>query len=722
MKRNFMALLAFWIIFSGLAEANTYLKVLDPRFNTNYKLPGSIEEFTVAVKPRGIYFEYDIYISFNSKGSQWTRDLDTLEVEYFFDLPEKAFMTDSWLWYNNLILRARIIDIWTASQIYENIVHRVRRDPSIIYRRSTTQYEMRIFPMVGNSFRKVKISYMAPATWTANSVSAQLPLWLVNASAAAPGKVRIITYPNADFKNPKIAETSDYLFTEADNKEFGHHYFTDMLPSNKFGNYNLSFDSPAQNGTYVNFNYFNSESIFQMVFFPFQALDFRPSRKILFLVDNDQYNSTYKAGDVESYLESLILGNITDKDSFNVIFSGIEPKKLSNTWIKGDRDSVLKALETLNPADLKSYSNLPSLMSAGIEFLNNNGKSGNILLISSSVSFGDYEVANEFIQEIMGRMQREYPVFVADSSNGHLQKYVINNLSYYGSEYFYTNLCRLTGGALNKIYNTGVALPTLLQNALNSLSPDINTFDFYTTLKDGMTYGKYHLSATSQNYYYYQPIMMVGKSVGSFPMTIQAGGFIKDKAFTKIINLEEKDISFNDYNNNQIWNANLMRTYENKQTKNNLDVLEIIDLSKANRVLSQYTAFLALETDVYDSTDNSTEDPDDNDDGELNAVDETVIVYDNESVFHISPNPFTSAAEITVSLPDRANSDITSIEIFDMLGRKVKVFDIAGIAGMKDFRLKWNGVGDDDNTVQNGSYVLVVSTATRKYSVKLIKI
>lgn len=719
MKRNLLVLLALIVLISCFAESQTYLNVLDPRFNTNFKQPGSIREFIVTVKPRGIYIEYEMYITFNSKGSKWSRDTDTLEIEYFFDLPESAFMIDSWLWYNNIILRARLIDIWTASQIYENIVHRIRRDPSIIYKHTAKQYEMRIFPMVGDSYRKVKISYMAPATWSVNSVIGQLPLWLVNASSTAPEKVRIITYPNKDFTNPRITETSDYTFTEGEDKEFGHYYYVDLLTGKKFGNMSISFDTPVKNGVYVNYSFFNNESIYQMVFFPTQLLDFRESRKILFLADNEQSNTSSTGANTEDFLENLIYNNITDLDSFNVMFSGLEPKMLSSGWIGGDKKSVETAMGKINNTDLKSYSNLPSLFNAGVDFLNKNGKSGNIILISSSSALSDLSAANDLIGEIMTKMMKKYPIYVADFANLNLKKYVINNLTYYGNEYFYTNLCRLTGGALTKMYGSSYTMQNLFQAAINSIAPEITNFDYHTSLKDGLTYGKFNLSGTGSNFNLNQPIMQVGKSVGQFPLTITAGGFLKDKVFTKTIELNDKDISFDDYKNNQIWNALLIKTYESKQTKTNHDVLEIIDLSKANRVLSFYTAFLALETDVYDSTNNSTEGEDDDNNGDLTSVIENDY---NESVFNIYPNPFSVSTSITISLPKVTDMEITGLEIYDMLGRKVKTIDVSSYQGLTSFSFRWQGDNEEGSIVQNGAYILVVSTPIRKYSVRLIKI
>lgn len=60
---------------------------------------------------------------------------------------------DSWLWIGDEISKAMILDKWTASSIYENIVKR-RKDPSILTKMSDLQYELRIFPMAGNEKEK----------------------------------------------------------------------------------------------------------------------------------------------------------------------------------------------------------------------------------------------------------------------------------------------------------------------------------------------------------------------------------------------------------------------------------------------------------------------------------------------------------------------------------------------------------------------------------------
>ena len=94
-----------------------------------------IEEAVVSVHPKGIYMEVGhIPDVLCARGVLFCSAQDTLEVEYFFSLPDGAVVTDSWLWVEDVIIRADIQDAWTAQETYENIVRR-RRDPSILYKR-----------------------------------------------------------------------------------------------------------------------------------------------------------------------------------------------------------------------------------------------------------------------------------------------------------------------------------------------------------------------------------------------------------------------------------------------------------------------------------------------------------------------------------------------------------------------------------------------------------
>jgi len=193
------------------------LRVGDPR-NSWYTYPGSIEEAVLTVEPKGIFMEYGLYLTFSSEGTPWTDVADTLEVILDFALPQEADIFDSWLWFGEDTVRAELMDKWTASLIYESIVNR-RRDPSIPTKQSSTQYELRVFPMAGNETRKVKISYLMPTSWTKQVVSADLPLGIFTENNTYPEYFRVVAQIDSIWSNPRIVQDGDLEFMNDPTRE-----------------------------------------------------------------------------------------------------------------------------------------------------------------------------------------------------------------------------------------------------------------------------------------------------------------------------------------------------------------------------------------------------------------------------------------------------------------------------------------------------------------------
>lgn len=168
---NRSILISISLVLMNLFELLAYnqLRVLDPRAQWRNG-PGSIDSATIVAKPKGMYIEYSIYMNLSAKNLSFAQS-DSLEIVFDFDLPKEAIVTESWLWLNpTTIIKGKLLDVWTASTIYENIVKR-RTDPSILKKLGDTYYQLRVFPMNGNSFRKVKITYLMPLTIGNNNFS-----------------------------------------------------------------------------------------------------------------------------------------------------------------------------------------------------------------------------------------------------------------------------------------------------------------------------------------------------------------------------------------------------------------------------------------------------------------------------------------------------------------------------------------------------------------------
>jgi hypothetical protein len=109
------------LFFSSTTYGYDQLRIQHPQ-QTWRSGQGTIDEAIISIRPQGIYMEYGLYLTFSARDLNFTA-ADSVEVQFFFDLPPEAIVHDLWLWVDDQIVRALILDRWTASSIYENIIN-----------------------------------------------------------------------------------------------------------------------------------------------------------------------------------------------------------------------------------------------------------------------------------------------------------------------------------------------------------------------------------------------------------------------------------------------------------------------------------------------------------------------------------------------------------------------------------------------------------------------
>ena len=703
--------LLFLFLLANFSFAYTYLYVQDPR---GWKSgTGTIDEATVSVKPFGIYMQMELYLTFSAKGLGFY-NTDTLEVQYYFDLPENAIVTDSWLWMDQDTIKAKIMDQWTASSIYENIVKR-RRDPSILFKRSATQYELRIFPMAGDKSRKVKISYLVPSQWNAYIVTVPLPTNLLTVSLNQLSKLDLNVELSQNWNNPQILEYPDILFQSVNDSISGIFYKA-VIPGTAFQN-NLTFgiSSPLRNGIFISKFGEGTEGIYQMAFLPSKVLNISEPTKTSVLIDYDPSKTTTTKTELLANLKSVVMSNFSSKDSFNLIFSKVNINRISNDWIPGDSVSIDSIFKNLNENQIADYSSLPSLLANGIDFIKNHGNDGNIILVASSDQVGDYQSANQLINDILSLMNPKFPINVVSFQNINYSYHWFNGQNYLGNEYFYQNITRITLGSYFSLYNSSSNFSNLLPEAFQSLNGFISSFDLHTKLDNGFCYERYNLGTSSNLTYLNKPILQIGKYWGNFPFIIEASGVYKSNPFSEQFILDDSLLFVSDSSNEKIWAGNYINSLENQIQSNDI-VNEIIYNSISERILSIYSAFICLDPSMenqvcYDCLDN----------GEIigDIKDSTGNKNDSLSL-SAYPNPFNSQVNIKITLPDNYNSQNVTFKLYNILGQLIKTFNPDIFAGRKEFKITWNGKNDSGNDVSSGNYFFVVSAPGKVQSMKLV--
>ncbi|MFW5831204.1 MAG: VIT domain-containing protein [Prolixibacteraceae bacterium] len=699
------ALLAVFL-FAVLSSQAQNLRILDPQNWRNGQ--GTIEETKITYEPQGLYMKMDWEITFSAKGLHIFSESDTVEVEYRFNLPEGALITDSWLWFGDTILKAKIIDRWSAREIYEEIVGR-RRDPSILFKNGNQNYELRIFPMAAKESRKVKLTVLLPAEWNSNTVSALFPAENIMVSKY-PADIKVMAKLSPEWTNPVVSGENIIPLDVVNDSANDTTHFTFYNANELTHNQKFMVGSPLKSGPYLSFYENGDEKFYQLAVLPLQEMNIGEKQKILFLFDYQKENSNLSQEQLLNNFTERITTFFNGKDSFNILYHDFKLQKAADSWIPGDSTSIANAIGNLGKDPFVSYSNLATLLASGIEMAaaENNVK---IILISNTDKLDDIPSANQLISDLLKLANPAVPVFISDFQTKNHTWYRGGGVNYQGNEYFYRNLARMTGGDYCSA-KEGNSFTECFNKIYQSAASENGMIDIHTTLESGFCYGRFRLNK-DENVFSKMPYLEMGKYSGEFPFKIEVTGEYAGEIFSNSITIEKENTTASDSVISQIWIGNEILELEKSAHYSSYGIInEIIDKSLANRILSLYTAFLALEPGMLDEL-NETDKR-----GEPTTAAEEIR---NESEdIKIYPNPFTDKVNIEVQLPENMNRNHVKLEIYDLFGKLIKTFDARQFETLSEIKIEWNATSENGNRVPDGTYLFVCTTPEGKISKKLI--
>lgn len=238
----FLAVPSFLTVIPVFAQ----LSVMDPQ-KVGSK-PAYIDEATIVIEPRGGFVHESIYLEYSDHG-QFPGN-GNLEITHQFELPAGSAVNDLWLWVGDSVMRGTVLDTWTGRHIYDSIVTR-KIDPAFLTK-SGSRYDLKIYPLVSGKKRKVKLTLVAPTRWLGNVATAELPLVLLNGSAATKRPCRVL-FKSASpiWGTPKIGELP-FLLPRSNFDSLGNHYtFFQIADVAGLKSLSASFSVSFPNGVYA---------------------------------------------------------------------------------------------------------------------------------------------------------------------------------------------------------------------------------------------------------------------------------------------------------------------------------------------------------------------------------------------------------------------------------------------------------------------------------------
>jgi hypothetical protein len=709
MKQLF-TLTFLWFLFSSLpSNAQFSLTVGNPKISQTVQ-QGTIEEATLSIRPKGVYWEYGLYLTFSSRGTTYDAD-DSLEIKLKFELPENAIVHDSWLWINDNIFQAKILDKWTATEVYEGIVNR-RQDPSILYKIDAKKYELRVFPLVGDQTRKVKITFLMPTDWSASKVWAGIPTNILNTSKNKLPEFDLLVWPGLDWENPilvkQILNSTNVTLEQAIDTQNEVFYKT-KVPNVLFNtDLLLRFDSPMKDGRYLSTSSDSLDGMYQLAIIPQTEVSALKVKKIALLFDYDKFGGSVADSVALTYTKIQLMSNLRPVDSFNVFYTDTIIKKASSQWLPATQSNLQAAIFGLKPV---GTSKLGELLKDGIQFCQNNGNDGTILLLSNAAQYcskADATVMYDSLIDLMGNVQPE--IHVVDYRTNSSPNAFIGGITYTGNEYLYFRLAQTTSGSANYVrYNTIQKITTF--GFESAYYTPIENFDFYTTVENGFCYARYFVNNVASRYAN-KPILQIGRYHGSFPFHVEMTGQLNGNGFLTNDQIPQSEFFKNERLLPKMWSGKQIQELESYPNSNNI-IFDIVQNSLEARVLSKYTAFLCLEDSASFCDD---------------CLDETQFTSTNnpnvspDSLVTAFPNPFSDNVLISVNIDQlKSKTSRTYLEIYNLSGQLVRHFESPASNSAGPINYRWDGTNTLGASVPAGVYILMVKSGEWSQVLKLVK-
>lgn len=685
---------------------------------------GIIENAKLVIQPYGSYTKNDLYLTFAAKGMTVFQPNDSVEIRLQFNHISGGNFTDMWLWIGNEPVRALIADRAKAKATYEGIVKR-RQDPALLERIYDNYYKLSIYPMRGDSSRKVKLSYFVPGTLTDSILTTAIPYWILRSSSLIQFNTSIIVIKDSVWKNPVLKSTIETSLVLGNDPEYGEVYKTSISPSTLLSlqSLNVVWNNSSLIKPYLVERFQKDTSgVYQLSIQPGKIFGLNNiGRKFLFLVNYDSMSgsSAYSRNEIVNDLLNTINTQLTSKDSFNVIFSGKEvPLRLRNNWISTQKDTVASLLTSI-----KSKSNfldgfeLSKLFFTAAQFIKGNGADGHIILISSSEEyFNKISIANVFADSLFKLIPLKTQIHIIDNNQWYHYHYS-NGRGYYGNQYLYELIANKSLGSLVRktIYpgaydNNGIYLTQFI----NLIRGKINYLDMTVTLQNGIAYMKqtlgYPLMAVASS----NTIRQAGLFKGSFPLNVEITGQYDGNLLYKKVTIPESEFIPTDSSLYSVWASYLINNLRSSVITQEIKQ-QISDLSIKYRVLSEYTAFLALEPGQV-LCDTCVSNP-----GTIvTTTDKETSVPRSYEVLQAYPNPFNPSTTLKIRLPEQVDAASSFLSIYNTLGQLVKRFDTSKLSNKEFATLIWDAKDDQGKSVATGMYIVILQTQIGKHSLKLM--
>lgn len=674
-----------------------------------------VDTASLTILPRGAYIELDLELTISYDFQSWFfKNYNELEFLWQFNLPDQAVVTDFWLWYGDSILKPTIMDKWTAELLFSEVSSPVRNPGLLIQsfpdREGQVAHSLRIYPIMRNEKRKFKIHYLLPARPTNQTLRLWLPTSQLT-SRLSPGtdslKIIFLSEQKPDFIG--VNPSNEIYHPDIQSWEFKIGLDYDRFVE-------LVYPTPITQKCFFSSYADSNESFYQLAIYPPEVPQQRTPRNFLILVDFNRFNTGGLDGElVLLLLKETMQQALSPQDSANIIVSYDDLTYGADRLLACSEANLDQLFENVLQRSFPSYSNLQILTAAAANFVSSRYDSTDIMLFTNtdeiSLSTSSKE---ELADKIIAMFSPGTKIHIVDLEN---KSGLVYNSQY--SQYetqlqsFFARICYQSAG--NLFFLRYHSIKNILAALFYEMVSHFEEVEVQTRFASGYAYGK-HFIALHEGYYPFKfPIMQTGRFQGSLPLDITVLGKIQLQKVIDNFAITDQDVVPGANSLVTAWYGDQIHQLL-KKPQINATILDIMDISLKQSILTPYTGFLIFRPEENHGYQEEEDDP--------NKYTHVAIAEDDTSTevieFEAYPNPFNEVVTLNFTVPVTKNPSKVSLTIYNYLGQKVEDFRIdASLFGRQ--QITWNAK-HSSNPISSGVYFAVLSGSNWKKTMKLVLI
>ncbi|RPI00098.1 MAG: T9SS C-terminal target domain-containing protein [Calditrichaeota bacterium] len=678
-----------------------------------------VTDVTDVIERRGLYLEHNIYLTFAYDFQSWFfKNYDELEMEWSFDVPEEVILYDLYYQEGDSMRRAEILDRWTAEFLFNEKTSQYR-EPALMTmsapsRNGQVNYNLKLFPLMRNKPQTVMIKYLSPLRATSGAVRTWLPIEQLTMTGGGANKLKLLYRYGDPAERPQLIGKEAVFEQDAAER-----VWRTTLPIT-FGEYvEFVLPSPIEDQFYLTTYEQDGNNYYQLAVYPPDLSLPNQTRKILVLIDYNKINTQGLTGELLlSSLKETIGRALTVQDSLALIAGFEELVFSSPDFLPCSRENLDYLFAPIFAKPFLSLNFSQDLLAAAADYIAQNG-TAEVLWITNRSDFStDKNSAEKYAAQIRAIFPEKTVFHVLDLENKKYLTY-IDDYGYMSASFpFLRALTHPSGG--NLFFLRYHPLKTALAALFFEKAAHFEQVEVQARMANGYTYTNRIFSLFRGYYPLDFPVIQTGKFSGAFPMTVSVIATTGDVQVKKDWIISTSDVIPGSPEIATAYFGNYLQelAYE---VQDNWLVSEMIDLSVEARVLSQYTAFLV----GIESTQGGEQQPGGNDDnkgGENDWTDPSTKVNQGEESNQLSfsafPNPFNPNTALNIILPQAWVGERLTVEIYDVLGRKVRSFQYTSETEV--LTLVWDATDDLGVRLPSGTYFAVVTVKNVRLTVKLL--